>query len=132
MDLLMAEQRVLIHERDSLNITNENEKRIAANYINAKLHLLNKRIAEARVVNPGEQPENEIRFSATVTLKTADTKNIQIFRIVGVDEADISKGKISFISPLARLLTGKKTGDKVIMKRPGQDRVFEIVEISYK
>lgn len=130
MKQLLSEKQALINERDCVNITNENEKRIAVNFINSKLILLNNRIAEARIVNPGEQPEDEIRFSASVKLKTQDGK-IQVFRIVGVDEADIAKGKISFISPLARLLINKKTGDRVVLKRPGRDTVFEVQEISY-
>jgi transcription elongation factor GreB len=50
---------------------------------------------------------------------------------VGVDEADISRGKISFLSPLARLLTNKKVGDKVVLKNPKEGRVFEIMNITY-
>jgi transcription elongation factor GreB len=123
---------MLISERDNLNITSENEKRIAGNFINAKLQLLNNRIASARIVNPDEQPKNEIRFSASVTLKTEASGEIQTFQIVGVDEADISKGKISFISPLARLLINKKVGDRVILKRPVQDTVFGIMAIDYE
>ena len=109
MDQLLAEKQMLINEKDNLSSANENEKRIALNYINAKLQLLNNRIAEARVVNLKEQPQNEIRFGALVTLKTEGSGNIQTFQIVGVDEADISKGKISFISPLAKTLINKKT-----------------------
>ncbi len=131
MDALMAEQEMLIREKDNLNSANENEKRIALNYINAKLQLLNNRISEAKVVNLKEQPQNEIRFGALVTLKTEGSNKIQSFQIVGVDEADISKGKISFISPLAKLLINKKIGDRVILKRTGEDIVFEIMDIAY-
>jgi transcription elongation factor GreB len=131
MDQLLAEQQMLANEKDSLG-GNENEKRIALNYINARLHLLNNRIAEAKVVDPNEQPQNEIRFGALVTLKTEGSGKIQTFQIVGVDEADISKGKISFISPLAKILINKKTGEKVILKRPKEDTVFEIMEIAYR
>lgn len=131
MDALMAEQEMMIMEKDNLNSANENEKRIALNYINAKLQLLNNRISEAKVVNLKEQPQNEIRFGALVTLKTEGSNKIQSFQIVGVDEADISKGKISFISPLAKLLINKKIGDRVILKRTGEDIVFEIMDIAY-
>ncbi len=131
MDQLLAEKQALVSEKDNLGSGNENEKRIALNYINARLHLLNNRIAEAKVVNPTEQPQNEIRFGASVTLKTEGSGNIQTFQIVGVDEADISKGKISFISPLARILINKKTGDKVTLKQAKKDTVFEIMNIAY-
>ena len=130
MDQLLAERQALIEEKENLSIADENEKRIALNYINAKLQLLNNRIAEARVVDLTEQPQNEIRFGATVTIKNQVSGNIQIFQIVGVDEADISKGKISFISPLARALINKKTGDRITLKRDREDIVFEIMDIS--
>ena len=57
--------------------------------------------------------------------------NIQIFQIVGVDEADIAKNKISFISPLAKALISKKVGDKITLKREREDIVFEIMNIAY-
>ncbi len=132
MNQLMAEKQTLISEKDNLGSSSENEKRIALNYINAKLQLLNNRIADARVVNPNEQPQNEIRFGAQVTLKTEASDNIQTFQIVGVDEADISKGKISFLSPVAKSLINKRTGDKVVLKRAKEDIVFEILKITYR
>jgi transcription elongation factor GreB len=77
------------------------------------------------------QPQNEIRFGATITLRIEVSRNIQTFQIVGVDEANISKGKVSFISPIAKVLINKKIGDKVILKQAKKDIVFEIIDISY-
>ena len=131
MNQLLDEKQMLENEKNNLNNANENEKRIELNYINAKLQLLNNRIAEAKIINLDEQQQNEIRFGATITIKTEASNNIQTFQIVGVDEADISKGKVSFISPLARVLINKKTGDKVILKQAGKDIVFEIIDIFY-
>ena len=132
MNQLLEEKQLLVNEKDSLNITNENEKRIALNYINAKLQLLNNRIAGAKIVNLNEQPQNEIRFGALITLKSEASQKIQNFQIVGVDEADISKGKISFISPLAKVLINKKIGDKVILNRAKENIAFEIMDIAYR
>ena len=131
MDELLAEQLALMNEIKNLDISHENERRIAVNHINAKLKLLNDRIAEARIIDLKDQPRDEIRFGATVTLKTEGTGEIQTFQIVGVDETDISRGKISFLSPLARLLTNKKAGDIVVLKRPKGEQVVEIIKISY-
>jgi len=131
MNQLLAEKQILVNEKNNLNSADENEKRIALNYINAKLQLLNNRIAEAKIVHPDEQLQNEIRFGAVITLKTETSGNIQTFQIVGVDEADISKGKVSFISPIARVLINKKIGEKVILKQAGKDIVFQIIKISY-
>ncbi len=111
MSQLLAEKQTLENEKNNLNNASENEKRIELNFINSKLQLLNNRIAEAKIVIVNEQPQNENRFGATITLKTEASNNIQTFQIVGVDEANISKGKVSFISPLARVLINKITGD---------------------
>jgi transcription elongation factor GreB len=131
MNQLLAEKQMLINEKNNLNSANENETRIELNYINAKLQLLNNRIVEAKVVNLNEQPQNEIRFGAMITLKIESSKKIQTFQIVGVDEADISKGKVSFIAPIAKVLINRKIGDKVILKQAKKDNVFEIIDISY-
>lgn len=132
MDLLLAEKQLLIHEKENLSSTDENEKRIALNYINAKLQLLNNRLSGAKVVDLKEQPQNEIRFGAKVTLKTKAAGNIKVFQITGVDEADIAKGKISFISPLAKALINKKAGDKITLRQNREDVVFEVLKIAYQ
>lgn len=132
MDELLAEKQMLITERNNLDSSNDNEKRISLNYINAKLNLLDNRIATAKIINLSEQAPDEIRFGALIKLKTEANKNIQSFQIVGVDEADFSKGKISFTSPLAKVLINKRVGEKAILKRDQQDLVFEILDIAYQ
>jgi transcription elongation factor GreB len=132
MNQLLEERETLNSEKEDLTAINENERRIALNFINAKLQLLNNRIATARIVNPAEQPQNEIRFGASVTLRDTTSKKVQSFQIVGVDEADISKGKISFVSPLARALINKKKGDNIIVKRDKENISFEILNIAYQ
>lgn len=132
MSQLLKEKEELINERDNLDIKNENEKRIEQNYLNAKLQLLNERISEARVVEITGQPPEEITFGASVRLLSIMSGNEQTFKIVGVDEADIAKRKISFISPLAKVLLNKKKGEMVTLKRDKEDIVLEIIEISYK
>jgi transcription elongation factor GreB len=131
LNQLLAEKEMLEDEKNNLNDANEDEKRIGLNFINAKLQLLNNRIAEAKIINRDDQPHDEIRFGATVSLKKEASDNIQTFQIVGVDEADISLWKVSFISPLARALINKKTGDKITLNQAGKDVIFEITGISY-
>ncbi len=130
MEELLAEKQMLNQEKDSLDTSNEDEKRIALNHINAKLQLLNNRIDTAQVVKLNDQAPDEIRFGAVIKLKIEANKKTQTLQIVGVDEADFSKGKISFTSPLAKVLINKKTGDKAILKRGQEDLVFEILDIS--
>jgi transcription elongation factor GreB len=131
MNQLLDEKQMLISEKENLISTNENEKRISLNLINARLLLLNDRIASAKIVNPKEQQQDEIRFGAKITLRDNESRKVQTFQIVGVDEADISKGKISFISPLAKALINKRSGDIVFIKRNKADISFEVLEIAY-
>lgn len=130
---LMAEKNDLEKERDAVNETSENdkEKRIATNYINSKLQLLQTRISSAKIIDFAKQSNDFVKFGATLTLKIGNQKKLQKYQIVGVDEANISKGKISFISPIAQLLLDKKLGDKAILKLTTGDRIFEIVRIEY-
>jgi transcription elongation factor GreB len=128
---LLAEKQQLNSEKSNLDSTNENEKRIALNHINAKLQLLNDRIVDAKIVDLSVQPQDEVRFGASVSFKIGSAKAVQTYQIVGVDEADITKGKISFISPIAKLLINKRVGDKATLSLEKGDRVFEIVNITY-
>lgn len=128
---LLAERNGLLVEKESLQHDNENERRIASNLINAKLQLLNERIASAKIVDLKDQPQNEIRFGATITVVIDNAETPQQFQIVGVDEANIAKGKISFLSPIARLLISKNVGDTATLQLGKVERVFKIIEISY-
>ena len=130
-DELMNEQQMLIDEKEQLDSVNEDENRIATNHINAKLNLLNDRIATAKIVDLSQQPQNEVRFGATITFKINNAPKLHHYQIVGVDEANLAKGKISFISPIAKVLTAKKVGNKAILKLAHEERVFEVVAISY-
>lgn len=132
IEALAAEKKGLIEKRENIATTDEKERRIALNHINAKLQLLNSRIMSAKVIDLINQPQDEVRFGAFVTLKIGDAKKLQTYQIVGVDEANISKGKISFVSPIAKLLTHKKMGDKAVLKLAKENRIFEIVDIAYR
>ena len=128
---LLEERNALSLEKESLQHDNEKERRIANNLINAKLQLLNERIASAKIVSLNEQPKNEVRFGATVKVVIDNAETPQQFQIVGVDEANIAKGKISFLSPIARILISKHIGDTATLQLGKVERVFEIIEITY-
>ncbi|MEB2779744.1 GreA/GreB family elongation factor [Algoriphagus sp. C2-6-M1] len=128
---LLAEKQALIDEKGAIDAATEQEKRIASNFITAKINLLDERISTGKLVPLDEQPKDEVRFGATVTLKIGNSSKFQSYQIVGVDEADIAKNKISFISPIAKILIGKKVGEQAILKLAKEDRVFEVMEIRY-
>ena len=131
MNELLEEKQMLINEIENLDTTNENERRIASNHLNAKLKLLNERIVSAQIIDLDKQSPDEVWFGATVTLKIDNESELQKYQIVGVDEADVPKGKISFISPLAKILIGKEAGEKAVLKLANGNRTYEIMEIVY-
>lgn len=128
---LKDERDLLSQERSKLNITDVNEKRIALLVINGKLQLLNDRINSARPIDLTGQDKDSIRFGAKIQLKIGGTGKLQNLQIVGVDEADIAKGKIAFTAPLAKILNHKKVGEKAILKLENGNRIFEIIKIEY-
>jgi len=128
---LLAERDAMIHERDNLLISDENENRIAVNFINAKLGLLLNRIATAKIVDLSKQPKNKVRFGAEVFFTIDSDPKIQNYQIVGVDEANIAKRKIAFNSPVAKIFMDRTVGDTVTLKLEKTEKQFKIVSIKY-
>ena len=93
---------------------------IQKNYIDAKMRQLSERITAAVLIDPTKANPDVVSFGSYVKF------NDKVVRIVGVDEADASKGLISFVSPIAKALIGKKNGDRIEVKLP---RGVETVEI---
>ncbi|WP_027376522.1 GreA/GreB family elongation factor [Kaistella palustris] len=131
MDSLLNEREDLLRDQENLDSSQEKEYRIAFNHLNAKLQLLNERIASAKIVDSQKLPQDEIHFGAKVTFINTENKMQQTFQLVGVDEANISKGKISFVTPLAKALLHKKKGEKAVLDLGSRKTVFEIVDIKY-
>jgi transcription elongation factor GreA len=74
-----------------------------------------------------------VKFGATVTLADEETDEEAAYQIVGEDEADIGKGRLSVTSPLARALIGKAIGDTVEVSTPrGGARSYEIVKVRFR
>lgn len=132
---LLEERDNLEKERKNLDISSDKDKRHATAVIDGKLNLLNERLASARILEPKEQAQDEVRFGARVTfrfLNGPQKDKEQSFTIVGVDEADIKARKIAFLAPLAKALTGKKNGQTAKIQMGGAAQELEILEISYE
>ena len=89
------------------------------------------KLASAEVIIPSASQENNIVFGATIHLEDLDTEKKRVFQIVGEEEADISLGRISVTSPLARGLLGKTVDEEVDIQTPGGLHVYRILKISY-
>lgn len=100
--------------------------------IDRRIRFLTKRLDIAEVVDPLRQGDNEqIFFGATVTVGDVQGQE-QTYSIVGIDEADASLGRISWISPLARALIKSREGDSIRFQSPAGVREIEILEVRYE
>lgn len=99
--------------------------------IDRRIRFLSKRIDNAHVVDAERQHGlDRVFFGATVTLCDLDGKEYQ-YSIVGVDEADASKGHLSWVSPLARALLKAREGDTVRFHTPLGEKEFDVLEVQY-
>ena len=73
----------------------------------------------------------KVIFGTTVTIVNCETDEEVTYRIVGEDEADVSTGKISVTSPIARALIAKEEGDVAMVKAPGGDIEYEIDRVEH-
>ena len=99
--------------------------------IDRRVRYLTKRIESAEVVDPGQQNNrDQVFFGATVTY-VRDAGAEQTVAIVGVDEADLAQGKISWLSPVARALLKARVGDTVELRTPVGVNGLTVVAIRY-
>ena len=100
--------------------------------IDRRIRFLTRRLEIAEVVDPLRQGDNDqVFFGARVTVADADGKE-NTYTIVGVDEADVARGRISWISPLARALIKARAGDSVRFQSPLGIRELDIVDVVYQ
>ena len=98
--------------------------------IDRRVQFLTKRLDSAVVVRPEELGGDVVRFGAVVEVRDEDGQ-AKTYTLVGPDEADPAKGKLSFQSPLGQALMKRKVGDVVLVKRPAGEIELEIVSLEY-
>lgn len=93
---------------------------------------LEDKLARAEIIDPSKIESDKVAFGANVKLFNTETEEEVTYRLVGADEADLAAGSISISSPIARSLVGKEVGDEVKVRTPAGERVYEVLEVSYK
>lgn len=99
-----------------------------------RIRFLTKRLEAATVVDPVEQQKiakGRVLFGGTVTVENEEGEE-RVFSIVGADELDLSRGYVSWVSPVGRALLGSSEGDVVTFATPGGQTELEIVKVEYK
>ncbi len=99
--------------------------------IDRRVRFLSQRLDAAVIVDPGQVKSSKVQFGATLQV-TDEEGMTKTYSIVGVDEVDTAKGRISWQSPIGKTLLGKEEGDEVIVKIPAGEVKLEIVKIYYQ
>jgi len=97
----------------------------------ARIAELTDLVGRAQVVDPSILTNERISFGSTVELIDQDTDEAIIYTIVGGQESNPSKGRISIASPMAKALLGKEEGDEVSLSLPLGNKTYDIEEVSY-
>jgi len=101
-------------------------------HIEGRILTINDIIARANVIDVSKiQNTGKVIFGSTVTIKDLEQNNNKSFKIVGRDEADISKNLIYFKSPMGKSLIGKSVNELIIVNTPSGEKNFEILEVEY-
>lgn len=99
--------------------------------IDRRIRFLGKRLEIAEVVDPLLQPaRDQVFFGATVRI-CDDAGEENSYSIVGIDETDLARGRISWVSPLARALIKARQGDTVRFQSPAGMRELDVVSVEY-
>lgn len=100
--------------------------------IEGRVVAINDLVARANVIDVTKMENNgNVIFGSTVTVLDLETDKKTMYKIVGQDEADISKNLIFYKSPIGKSFIGKKVDDMVIVKTPSGERNFEILKVEY-
>jgi transcription elongation factor GreA len=98
-------------------------------FIEGRISELEFKLNSADVIDPKNLPKDRAVFGSTVVLENVDTGEGVEYQLVGPEESDIGKGRISVSSPLGRAMLGKKPDDEITVQAPAGKRVYEVVDI---
>ncbi len=99
-------------------------------FIESRINDIEGKVSRSEVIDPSDLSGDKVVFAATVSMADEDDKIVK-YQIVGVDEVDVSAGKISYISPIGRALIGRKIGDEVEVKTPRGETYYEITKVEF-
>jgi len=100
-------------------------------HLEGRVRLLEDKLARAQVIDTTGQVADKVRFGVTVALEDVESGEQVTYTILGEDESDVSQGRISVTSPVARALLGKAVGASVTVRVPKGTRELEILEIRF-
>lgn len=99
--------------------------------LDQRIMQLEESLQSAEIISAPSGPADVVRFGASVTVRESDGTEIS-YRIVGVDEMDIDRNWVSWVSPIAKALLNRKRGERIRFKFPSGEETLEIINISYE
>jgi len=98
-------------------------------FIEGRIGELAYKLAQADIIDPATLTKDRAVFGCRIELENIETGECVTYLLVGPDESDIEKGRISFSSPLGKAMVGKQIGEEVVFQAPGGKRLFEVINI---
>ena len=98
-------------------------------YIEGRVSELGYKLGNANIIDTANLPKDRVVFASRFVLSNVETGEDVEYQLVGPDESDVEKGRISITSPLGQAILGKKPGDEVVLQAPGGKRCYELLEI---
>lgn len=98
--------------------------------VEAQIAELEDKVSRAQIIDPATLSGDRVVFGATVSLLDEDDKPVK-YQIVGQTEADASKGRLSYTSPIARALIGKEVGEEIEVTVPSGDKFYLVDKIEF-
>ena len=101
-------------------------------FVEGRIAELEGKLGAAQIIDPTAlDAEGRVVFASTVNLEDLESGQKVTYQIVGLDEADLKKNKVSVTSPIARALIGKYAGDVAEVQAPGGVREYEVIDVRY-
>ncbi|MBE9550578.1 MAG: transcription elongation factor GreA [Proteobacteria bacterium] len=99
-------------------------------FIHARINELSSKIALAEIIDTENLDTTRVVFGCVLLLENVDTEQQVRYQLVGPDESDVKKGRISIMSPLGRAIIGKEAGEEIVVQTPIGRRCYELIDIS--
>jgi transcription elongation factor GreB len=110
----------------------ELDARVQAGDPDDRIQELIRILDSAVILGPPSKDLDVVRFGATVKIRSLPDGETRRYRIVGVDETDVERGQISWVSPVAKALLSGTVGDRVRVALPSGQRELEILDVTYE
>jgi transcription elongation factor GreB len=125
-------EQLVTHERPRVaSLTDDSDAKRQLQLINQRITQLQYALQTAAITGPPSVSDEVVHFGATVTVCDQRGEESR-YRIVGVDEIDLDRDWVSWLSPLARSLLNARVGDRVRLKLPAGEEELEVLSVSYE